>query len=955
MIDMGIYTTCNITVVVKQHRVSLIDHFIRPCEVTANRYIRELGRSCTKMLFLRLIVALSLLSLVLSNSSGGKKSVKKLSKKDKEGSSASFGTNEVESKPKKYDYMAKTKDDKVIQEEAIMQRKRHANSFDCVEKDVGADVGIVTISSFKADELDLEDGEIVRLKGKRHKQTCGILKLDDNLSNKSVKTSKSIRSNLRVIEGEMIDIEPASKAEIELDEEGNETEGSGGKAEVKVASKIEVLPYKDSIPDIENVDLFENHLKPYFLAPGITNRPVMMGDIFTTPNDGEFQVIDIVLETKDDKKGKGKGDKIAEMKKQKKSKEDSEDDLLEDGVIALVGSDTEIIYDGPPIERSEDSRLNEVGYDDIGGCRGQLASIRELVELPLRHPEVFNSIGIPPPRGVLLHGPSGTGKTSLARAVAAETGAYFFVLNGPDIMSKQSGESEGRLRKAFEDAERNSPAIIFIDEIDAIAPKRDKAGGETEKRVVSQLLTLFDGIKRSANVVVIAATNRPNEIDTALRRFGRFDRELHIAQPDEEGRLEILRIKTKNMQLAEDCDLSIVAKNTHGYVGADLSQVCMEAAFRAIREVLPFFDIDQDPESVDPRIFKAIKIGNEHFDQAVDATNPSSLRENIAEIPNTSWADIGGLEDVKQELRELVQLPVEYGHLYEKFGTASSKGVLFYGPPGCGKTLLAKAIANEAGANFISIKGPELLDAHIGESEANVRALFDKARAASPCILFFDEMDSIAKARSGGGSGGGSGLGDNVINTILTEIDSVEQKKSVFIIGATNRPDILDSSVTRPGHLDQLVYIPLPDYESRLSIFHANLRKCPVAPDVDVKKLAKNTEGFSGADITEICQRAAKNAIREDIEADVNRASNEAQLDLNAEEGLKRFPGVKWIRREHFVEATNRARRSVSDEDVVRYKQFLTKQADDAKDAGGFSFAKGDKEEEEEDDDNLYG
>lgn len=337
---------------------------------------------------------------------------------------------------------------------------------------------------------------------------------------------------------------------------------------------------------------------------------------------------------------------------------------------------------------AEDTAANEIGYDDIGGCKEQIAAIRELVEMPLRHPEVFTKVGIPPPRGVLLHGPSGTGKTSLARAVAAETGAYVVVINGPDIMSKQSGDSEGQLRKLFEEAEKNSPAIIFIDEIDSLAPKRDKAGGESERRVVSQLLTLFDGIKKSANVVVIAATNRPNVLDPALRRFGRFDRELHVAQPDEKGRLEILRIKTRTMKLSPTCDLTRVARDTHGYVGADLAAVCMEAALRAIRDILPYINIDADAGTLDPVLLNSIELTNEHFDFAVQATNPSSLRENAAEVPNVSWEDIGGLEDVKQELRELVQLPVEYGHLYEKFGMSSSKGVLFYGPPGCGKTLV---------------------------------------------------------------------------------------------------------------------------------------------------------------------------------------------------------------------------------------------------------------------------
>jgi transitional endoplasmic reticulum ATPase len=491
--------------------------------------------------------------------------------------------------------------------------------------------------------------------------------------------------------------------------------------------------------------------------------------------------------------------------------------------------------------------------------------------------------------------------------------------------------------QAFEEAEKNAPSIIFIDEIDSIAPKRDKAGGEVERRIVSQLLTLMDGIKPTSNVVVIAATNRPNVIDPALRRFGRFDRELDIGVPDDEGRLEILRIKTRNMKVSKDCDLEQIAKDTHGYVGADISQLCMEAAFQAIREKMHLIDVDA--EKIDAEVLDSIEITSEHYRHALSVTNPSALRENVVEVPNVSWDDIGGLEDVKRELYETVQYPVEHADKFTKFGMSPSKGVLFYGPPGSGKTLLAKAIANECGANFISIKGPELLTAYFGESEANVRELFDKARAAAPCILFFDEMDSIAKARGGGG-GSGSEAGDRVINQILTEIDGVGAKKSVFVIGATNRPDILDSAVTRPGRLDQLIYIPLPDYGSRVSIFKANLRKCPVAADVDVEMMSKATEGFSGADLTEICQRAAKNAIRESVNAGIARARAITAGEISEDDPFE--DPVPFIRRDHFEEAMSRARRSVSDADIRKYEEYTSKMKSDAAaaGAGGFSFEK---------------
>lgn len=564
-----------------------------------------------------------------------------------------------------------------------------------------------------------------------------------------------------------------------------------------------------------------------------------------------------------------------------------------------------------------------------------MAQIRELVELPLRHPQIFQSVGIPPPKGVLLYGPPGSGKTIIAKAVAGETGAFFFLLNGPEIMSKLAGESESNLRKAFETAEKNAPSIIFIDEIDSIAPKRDKAGGEVERRIVSQLLTLMDGIKATSNVVVIAATNRPNVIDPALRRFGRFDRELDIGVPDDNGRLEILRIKTRNMRLSQDCDLERIAKDTHGYVGADISQLCMEAAFQSIREKMHLIDVDA--EKIDAEVLDSIEVSNSNFQHALAATSPSALRENVVEVPNVSWEDVGGLEDVKRELYETVQYPLEHADKFEKFGMQPSKGVLFYGPPGCGKTLLAKAIANECGANFISIKGPELLTMWFGESEANVRELFDKARAAAPCILFFDEIDSIAKARGGGASEAG-GAGDRVINQILTEIDGVGARKSVFVIGATNRPDILDNAVTRPGRLDQLIYIPLPDYKSRVSIFRANLRKSPVEPAVDIEQLASATEGFSGADITEICQRAAKNAIRESVNAGIERAKQVAAGEVD--ESSPYADPVPFIRKDHFEEAMSRARRSVSDKDIRQYEQFMAKMKADsnASGAGTFSF-----------------
>ena len=424
-----------------------------------------------------------------------------------------------------------------------------------------------------------------------------------------------------------------------------------------------------------------------------------------------------------------------------------------------------------------------------------MAQIREMIELPLRHPQLFKTLGVKPPRGVLLYGPPGSGKTLIARAVANETGAFFFLINGPEIMSKMAGEAESNLRKAFEEAEKNSPGIIFIDEIDSIAPKRDKVSGEVERRVVSQLLTLMDGLKTRGHVIVIAATNRPNSIDQALRRFGRFDREIDIGVPDEIGRMEILRIHTKNMKLGEDVDLAGVAKEIHGFVGADIAQLCTESALQCIREKMDIIDIEDD--KIDAQILDAMAVTQEHFKFAMGQCNPASLRETVVEVPNVKWEDIGGLEDVKKNLQELILFPIEHPEKFHKFGMMPSKGVLFYGPPGCGKTLLAKAVANECSANFISIKGPELLTMWFGESESNVREIFDKARSAAPCVLFFDELDSIGTAR-GSSMGDAGGAGDRVINQLLTEMDGIGAKKNIFFIGATNRPEILDDALLRP-------------------------------------------------------------------------------------------------------------------------------------------------------------
>jgi transitional endoplasmic reticulum ATPase len=736
-----------------------------------------------------------------------------------------------------------------------------------VDDIVNDDNSVVILSSKRMEELGLFKGDTVLLKGKKNRTTvCIVLGENEGCDDNSIRMNKCVRKNLRVKLGDFVHISQFD--------------------DIQSAKKVHILPLDDTIEGLTG-NIFEIFLKPYFLD---AYRPVTKGDLFVihkAMRSVEFKVVDI-----------------------------------EQSQYGLVTPDTEIFCEGESVKREDEENPNEIGYDDIGGCRKQLGLIREMIELPLRHPILFKSLGIKAPKGVLLHGPPGCGKTNIARAVANETGSFFLVINGPEIMSKMAGESEANLRMAFEEAEKNAPSIIFIDEIDSIAPNREKTHGEVEKRVVSQLLTLMDGMKGRSNVVVIAATNRPNTLDPALRRFGRFDREIDIGVPDENGRMEIFRIHTRNMKLADDVEPELIAKQTHGFVGADIASLCTEAAMQCIREKMDLIDIDGD--SIDAEVLDAMAVTQEHFKFAMGAANPASLRETVVEVPNVRWEDIGGLEDTKKELKEMVQYPIDHPEKFEKFGMSPSRGVLFYGPPGVGKTLMAKAIANECQANFISIKGPELLTMWFGESEANVRDIFAKARAAAPCVLFFDELDSIATKR--GSNSGDSGGADRVINQLLTEMDGIGAKKNVFIIGATNRPDILDPAITRPGRLDQLMYIPMPDYESRLSILKANLRKTPIHLDVDLSYIAANTDKFTGADLSEICNRAVKLAIGDEItrtkELEEMKAGMSPEEIEEFEQKEVEYESRSVVMPHHFEQAVRNARRSVSDQDLLQYSQF---------------------------------
>ncbi len=509
----------------------------------------------------------------------------------------------------------------------------------------------------------------------------------------------------------------------------------------------------------------------------------------------------------------------------------------------------------------EQYKVPRVTYEDIGGMKHIIQRIRELVELPLRHPELFKRLGIEPPKGVLLYGPPGVGKTLLAKAVANEAEAYFIAINGPEIMSKFYGESEQRLREIFEQAKKNAPAIIFIDEIDAIAPKRDEVVGEVERRVVAQLLALMDGLESRGDVIVIAATNRPNALDPALRRPGRFDREIEIPLPDKQGRLEILQIHTRGVPLSEDVDLLKLAEMTHGYTGADLAALVKEAALHALRRYLPEIDLESD--TIPAEVLEKMEVRMEDFLAAYKEIVPSGLREIYVEVPEVRWSDVGGLEDVKQQLREAVEWPLKYPEVFEQMGIQPPKGILLFGPPGTGKTLLAKAVATESGANFIAIRGPEILSKWVGESEKAIRQTFRRARQVAPAIIFFDEIDAIAPAR--GFRHDTSGVTDRIVNQLLTEMDGIEPLRNVVVIAATNRPDILDPALLRPGRFDKLIYVPPPDYKARLEILRIHTRNMPLAEDVDLEYIARRAEGYSGADLEALVREAALQALREDI------------------------------------------------------------------------------------------
>ncbi len=558
----------------------------------------------------------------------------------------------------------------------------------------------------------------------------------------------------------------------------------------------------------------------------------------------------------------------------------------------IINEYTEVTLNPKAVDMGEDI-IPDVTYEDIGGLQGEVKKVREMIELPLKHPEIFDKLGIEPPKGVILHGPPGTGKTLLAKAVANETDAHFILLNGPEAMSKFYGESEKRIRDIFEEAEKNAPSIIFIDEIDAIAPKREDVQGEVERRVVSQLLTMMDGLKSRGRVVVIGATNRVNSIDPALRRPGRFDREVNISVPDKGGRLNILKIHTRNMPLFKNVNLDVLAGKTHGFVGADLSALTKEAAMNVLRKLLPELKLE-DNEPIPPEVLDKIVVRAEDFEDALKVVRPSAMREVLVEAPNVSWNDIGGLEQTKQALKEAVEWPIKYAYGFKNLGIRAPRGILLYGPPGTGKTLLAKAVAKESEANFINVKGPSLLSMWVGESEKGVKKVFERARQVAPCVIFFDEIDALAGKR---GIDIGTRVTERVLNQLLAEMDGLEEIKDITIIAATNRPDMLDAALLRAGRFDRVILVDMPDAASRKKIFEVHTRKVPLANDVDINEIVKITEGFVGADIESFVREAAMNAMRENI-------------------------NTKTVTKKDFEEAFVKIKPSVSNETAKRYRKL---------------------------------
>lgn len=704
---------------------------------------------------------------------------------------------------------------------------------EAVQDDVNK--GIVRIDSNFMKKLGIKPGEIVEIKSEKTTVAIADRAYPGDIGLNIVRMDGLTRRNAKTGIGELVSI---------------------SKADIQVAKKVTIAPARKGIIVKASPNIFRS---------GLTGRAVLKGDIISLGGarrrrmslSGSPLFDDIFMGSLPIHPNFGFGDlKFVVASTVPKQ-------------AVIITDETEIEFKPEAVDIEED-RIPEVSYEDVGGLDEEIKKIREMVELPLKHPEIFERLGVEPPKGVLLHGPPGTGKTLLAKAVANETNSHFLVINGPEIMSKFYGQSEENIRNKFEEAEKNAPSIIFIDEIDAIASKREETKGEVERRVVAQLLALMDGLKSRGKVVVIAATNVPNILDPALRRPGRFDREIDVGVPRVGGRLNILKIHTRNMPLSKDVNFNELARITHGFVGADLASLAKEAAMVVLRRVLP--DIKYDKEEAIPKeILEKLQITKNDFKEALKYVRPSAMREVLVEVPNVKWDKIGGLEHVKQELKEAVEWPLNHPEAFKRLGVSPPKGILIYGPPGTGKTMLAKAVATESESNFILVNGPSLLSKWVGESEKAVRKIFEKARQTSPTIIFFDEIDSLAPRR---GIGSDSRVTERVVNQLLSEIDGLEALHDVVIIGATNRPDILDTALLRPGRFDRIILVPSPDTKAREEIFKVHTKNMPLAKGINIKKLAETTEGYVGADIEAICREAAIMRLRKDMNAKEVGADN---------------------------------------------------------------------------------
>ena len=721
--------------------------------------------------------------------------------------------------------------------------------------------GIVRFDTKTMGRLGVREGDVIELNGQKKTGVIAVRAYPSDIGLSIARMDGITRTNIGVGVGETVKIK---------------------KADIKEAKGVVLAPAQKGVSLIMHPDLLKKNLfmRPVMKGDMISPFPIVKREREINPFEDMFKSFGIDIE--------GLGDfSFTPIPGETRLVVVSTNP---EGIVKITDM-TQVELRKEAVEM-EMGRVPTITYEDIGGLRMAIEKIREMVELPLRHPELFTKLGIDPPKGVLLYGPPGTGKTLLAKAVANESGVNFFSIAGPEIMNKFYGQSEENLRNIFEEAEKNAPSIIFIDEIDSLAPKREEVTGEVEKRVVSQLLALMDGLKTRGKIIVIAATNRENALDPALRRGGRFDREIEIGVPDTMGRKEILQIHTRNMPLEKDVDLNWLAEVTYGFVGADLEALAKEAAMSALRRNLP--QISWKKDELPPDALNKLRVSKKDFDNARKMVEPSAMREVMVEIPNVKWEDIGGLEGVKQSLKEIIEWPLKNPKAFERVGIKPPKGILLYGPPGTGKTLLAKAVANESGANFISIRGPEVLSKWVGESEKRIREVFKRAKQVAPSIIFFDEMDALVPRR---GLSVGTRVSENVVSQILTQMSGIEDLHNVIVIGATNRPDILDPALLRPGRFDRQVLVPSPDEKTRLEIFKIHTKNMPLK-GVDLKKIARQTDGYSGADIEAICREAGINAIREDM-------------------------NTKEVTKKHFDFALKESRPSITP-DLVKFYENLT-------------------------------